>query len=70
MLRHWLILRLNYLNSRQAKKGYVMKKDLTTFAHSCGTLFNAPPKWMIMVLVIALFVLAAGAPNATIGIGK
>ena len=47
-----------------------MKKNLTTFAHSCATLLSAPPKWMIMVLVIALFVLAAGAPNATIGIGK
>jgi hypothetical protein len=27
-------------------------------------------KLVIMILVLALFVLSAGAPNATIGIGK
>ena len=35
-----------------------------------NTLNSKTGKLVIMVVVLALFVLSAGAPNATIGIGK
>ena len=33
-------------------------------------LFSTKPQLIFTILTIALFVLAAGAPNATIGIGR
>ena len=35
-----------------------------------STLNSKTGKLVIMVVVLALFVLSAGAPNATVGIGK
>ncbi len=46
-------------------------KNLTLKATSIFTALNSRTgRLIIMVAVLALFVLAAGAPNATIGIGK
>ena len=42
-------------------------KELTLL--SCA-LHSSTARTVFMVLMIALFVLSAGAPNATIGIGK
>ncbi|HUV16115.1 MAG TPA: hypothetical protein VMW28_06090 [Pelolinea sp.] len=44
-----------------------LSKDLTLFA---STLTSRKGRLVIMIITIALFVLSAGAPNATIGIGK
>ncbi len=38
--------------------------------HVLNALNSRTGKLVIMVIVLALFVLSAGAPNATIGIGK
>ena len=40
------------------------------FTRLSSTLHSHKARLAIMVLTIALFVLSAGAPNATIGIGK
>jgi hypothetical protein len=42
-------------------------KELTLLSN---LLHSRTARTVLMVLVIALFVLSAGAPNATIGIGK
>jgi len=46
-------------------------KSLTTKMNRVFNALNSRTcKLIIMVVVLALFVLSAGAPNATIGIGK
>lgn len=47
-----------------------MKNFHDGFACLFGAVFGRNKTWIVMALAIALFVLAAGAPNATIGIGK
>ncbi len=44
-----------------------LTKELTLIS---STLHSSKGRTVIAILTIALFVLAAGAPNATIGIGK
>ncbi len=47
---------------------------MKNLSYEMNRLFNAlyskTGRLIIMVVVLALFVLSAGAPNATIGIGK
>jgi hypothetical protein len=46
-------------------------KNLTSKMNRIFTALNSNTfKVIVMVVVLALFVLCAGAPNATIGIGK
>ena len=46
-------------------------KNITVKMNQILNVLNSKTgKLVIMVLVLALFVLSAGAPNATIGIGK
>ena len=46
-------------------------KNITLKANRVITALNSRAgRLILMVAVLALFVLAAGAPNATIGIGK
>lgn len=40
------------------------------FIRMHATIFDTHKTWLVLALTIALFVLAAGAPNATIGIGR
>ena len=44
-----------------------MKNEITLLV---GSLFGTKSRMVVLALAVALFVLAAGAPNATIGIGK
>jgi len=44
-----------------------INKELTLLNN---TLHSSTARTVIMIVMIALFVLSAGAPNATIGIGK
>jgi len=44
-----------------------LQKEMTLLA---GMLHSRTARVFVAVIVLALFVLAAGAPNATIGIGK
>ena len=44
-----------------------MKNEITLLM---GSVFGKKSRLVVLALTIALFVLAAGAPNATIGIGK
>ncbi len=47
-----------------------MKNLTIKMNYVLNALNNKTGKLVIMVVVLALFVLSAGAPNATIGIGK
>ena len=47
-----------------------MKHITKGFTLITSTLNSKTGKLVIMVVVLALFVLSAGAPNATVGIGK
>jgi len=47
-----------------------MKNLAVNLNRVLNTLNSKTGRLVIMVLVLALFVLSAGAPNATIGIGK
>ena len=47
-----------------------MKKLNKEFTLLASTLHSNKGRLVIMVLTIALFILGAGAPSATIGIGK
>ena len=47
-----------------------MKNLHNGFACLCGAVFGKNKTLIVLALAVALFVLAAGAPNATIGIGK
>jgi predicted small secreted protein len=47
-----------------------MKKLPNEMIRVVNALNSKTGKLVIMVVVLALFVLSAGAPNATIGIGK
>jgi hypothetical protein len=47
-----------------------MKKLNKEFTLLASTLHSKKGRLIVLVLTIALFVLSAGAPNATIGIGK
>jgi len=40
------------------------------FIRMHATIFGTHKTWLVLALTIMLFVLAAGAPNATIGIGR
>jgi len=44
-----------------------MKQNLIHFA---GQLQGTKGRFILFLLTVALFVISAGAPNATIGIGK
>jgi hypothetical protein len=47
-----------------------MKKLSIEMIRVVNALNSKTGKLVIMVVILALFVLSAGAPNATIGIGK
>ena len=47
-----------------------MKNTILQNEPNSNALNSKTGKLVIMVVVLALFVLSAGAPNATIGIGK
>jgi hypothetical protein len=47
-----------------------MKKLSVEMIRVVNTLNSKTGKLIIMVIILAMFVLSAGAPNATIGIGK
>ncbi len=47
-----------------------MKKFKKGFVLAASMLRSNKGRMIIMILTIILFVLSAGAPNATIGIGK
>jgi hypothetical protein len=47
-----------------------MKKISVEMIRVVNILNSKTCKLVIMVVILALFVLSAGAPNATIGIGK
>ena len=47
-----------------------MSKLNNFFMRMHVTNFGTHKTWLVLALTIALFVLAAGAPNATIGIGR
>ena len=47
-----------------------MKKISSEFALMISSLQSDKGRTLIAILTIALFVISAGAPNATIGIGK
>jgi hypothetical protein len=47
-----------------------MKKLSIEMTRVFNALNSRTGKLVIMVVILALFVLSAGAPNATIGIGK
>ena len=47
-----------------------MNKITSIFTRTFSAINSKTGRILLMVVVLALFVLSAGAPNATIGIGK
>jgi len=67
------MLRLASANKQQIlffTKEIEMKKLNKEFTLLASTLHSRKARIAILVLTLALFVLSAGAPNASIGIGK
>jgi hypothetical protein len=67
----WQNLPLILLNNKNKtifnKRSQTMKKNLV---HIASQLQSTKGRFVLCLLTIALFVISAGAPNATIGIGK
>ena len=47
-----------------------MEKIMNKVTYLASAAHSVKARMIVLALVIALFILAAGAPNATIGIGK
>jgi hypothetical protein len=66
----WQNLPTNLLNNKKSitKKGEnIVKKSILSLASQFQ---GTKGRFILFLLTIALFVISAGAPNATIGIGK
>ena len=68
VLHRWLILQPNYQKFNQTEE--IMNHIIHKFTLISSGLKTNKGRTVIAILTIALFVLSAGAPNATIGIGK